>query len=313
MRRKIPANLQILQTKMGDPDMNQFTNSQRAQVLTQALPYIRQYNGKIVVVKYGGNAMVSEELREQVMEDIVLLWLVGVRVVLVHGGGPEINDMMNRLGKKPEFVDGLRVTDQETVDIVQMVLAGKVNKTLVKLLEVKGGKAMGISGMDGGLIEARMKRAELGYVGSITGVNIEPVMDLLEKGYIPVISTLGCDKEGNTYNINGDTAAAYIAGALGAERLIMMTDIAGVLRDKNDPNTLIPELTIGEAVKLFEEKVIAGGMIPKVECCIDAIHRGVERVIIMDGRVPHSILMEILTDEGAGTMVYGEETELCQN
>ena len=313
MRRKIPANLQILQTKMGDPDMNQFTNSQRAQVLTQALPYIRQYNGKIVVVKYGGNAMVSEELREQVMEDIVLLWLVGVRVVLVHGGGPEISDMMSRLGKKPEFVDGLRVTDQETVDIVQMVLAGKVNKTLVKLLEVKGGKAMGISGMDGGLIEARMKRAELGYVGSITGVNIEPVMDLLEKGYIPVISTLGCDKEGNTYNINGDTAAAYIAGALGAERLIMMTDIAGVLRDKNDPNTLIPELTIGEAVKLFEEKVIAGGMIPKVECCIDAIHRGVERVIIMDGRVPHSILMEILTDEGAGTMVYGEETELCQN
>ena len=293
--------------------MNQFTNSQRAQVLTQALPYIRQYNGKIVVVKYGGNAMVSEELREQVMEDIVLLWLVGVRVVLVHGGGPEISDMMSRLGKKPEFVDGLRVTDQETVDIVQMVLAGKVNKTLVKLREVKGGKAMGISGMDGGLIEAKMKRAELGYVGSITSVNIEPVMDLLEKGYIPVISTLGCDKEGNTYNINGDTAAAYIAGALGAERLIMMTDIAGVLRDKNDPNTLIPELTIGEAIKLFEEKVIAGGMIPKVECCIDAIHRGVERVIIMDGRVPHSILMEILTDEGAGTMVYGEETELCQN
>jgi acetylglutamate kinase len=293
--------------------MNQFTNSQRAQVLTQALPYIRQYNCKIVVVKYGGNAMVSEELREQVMEDIVLLWLVGVRVVLVHGGGPEISEMMSRLGKKPEFVDGLRVTDQETVDIVQMVLAGKVNKTLVKLLEVKGGKAMGISGMDGGLIEAKMKRAELGYVGSITGVNIEPVMDLLEKGYIPVISTLGCDREGNTYNINGDTAAAYIAGALGAERLIMMTDIAGVLRDKNDPTTLIPELTIGEAIKLFEENVIAGGMIPKVECCIDAIHRGVERVIIMDGRVPHSILMEILTDEGAGTMVYGEETELCQN
>ena len=306
MRRKIPANLQILQTKMGDPDMNQFTNSQRAQVLTQALPYIRQYNGKIVVVKYGGNAMVSETLRQQVMEDIVLLWLVGVRVVLVHGGGPEISDMMSRLGKKPEFVDGLRVTDQETVDIVQMVLAGKVNKTLVKLLEVKGGKAMGISGMDGGLIEARMKRAELGYVGSITGVNIEPVMDLLEKGYIPVISTLGCDDEGNTYNINGDTAAACIAGALHAERLIMMTDIAGVLRDKDDPTTLIREMTISEAVKLFEKNIIAGGMIPKVECCIDAIHRGVERVIIMDGRVPHSILMEILTDEGAGTMVTGD-------
>ena len=286
--------------------MNQFTNSQRAQVLTQALPYIRQYNGKIVVVKYGGNAMVSEELREQVMEDIVLLWLVGVRVVLVHGGGPEISEMMNRLGKKPEFVDGLRVTDQETVDIVQMVLAGKVNKTLVKLLEVKGGKAMGISGMDGGLIEARMRNPDLGFVGSITGVNIEPVMDLLEKGYIPVISTLGCDSEGNTYNINGDTAAACIAGALHAERLIMMTDIAGVLKDRNDPTTLIREMTISEAVKLFEENVIAGGMIPKVECCIDAIHRGVERVIIMDGRVPHSILMEILTDEGAGTMVTAD-------
>lgn len=290
--------------------MDQFTNSQRAQVLTQALPYIRQYNGKIVVVKYGGNAMVSEELRQQVMEDIVLLWLVGVRVVLVHGGGPEISDMMNRLGKEPKFVDGLRVTDQETVDIVQMVLAGKVNKTLVKLLEVKGGKAMGISGMDGRLIEAKRKRAELGFVGSITKVNIEPVMDLLEKGYIPVVSTLGCDEEGNTYNINGDTAAAYIAGALGAERLIMMTDIAGVLRDKDDPKTLIPELSIAEAIQLFEDKVIAGGMIPKVECCIDAIHRGVERVIIMDGRVPHSILMEILTNEGAGTMVYGAETEL---
>ena len=289
--------------------MDSFTNHERAQVLTEALPYIRRYNGKIVVVKYGGNAMVSEQLRQQVMEDVVLLWLVGVKVVLVHGGGPEISDMMQRLGKKPEFVDGLRVTDQETVDIVQMVLAGKVNKTLVKLLEVKGGKAMGISGMDGGLIQAKMRNPELGYVGSITGVNIDPIMDLLEKGYIPVVSTLGCDAEGNTYNINGDTAAAYIAGALGAERLIMMTDIAGVLRDKNDSATLIPELSIDEAVQLFEENVIAGGMIPKVECCIDAIHRGVRRVIIMDGRVPHSILMEILTDEGAGTMVYGEETE----
>ena len=286
--------------------MDSFTNNQGAQVLTEALPYIRSYNGKIVVVKYGGNAMVSEQLREQVMEDMVLLWLVGVKVVLVHGGGPEITDMMNRLGKKPKFIDGLRVTDQETVDIAQMVLAGKVNKTLVKLLEVKGGKAMGISGMDGGLIEARMRNPDLGFVGSITGVNIEPVMDLLEKGYIPVISTLGCDSEGNTYNINGDTAAACIAGALHAERLIMMTDIAGVLKDRNDPTTLIREMTISEAVKLFEENVIAGGMIPKVECCIDAIHRGVERVIIMDGRVPHSILMEILTDEGAGTMVTAD-------
>ena len=289
--------------------MDSFTNNQRAQVLTEALPYIRSYNGKIVVVKYGGNAMVSEQLRQQVMEDMVLLWLVGVKVVLVHGGGPEITEMMNRLGKEPKFIDGLRVTDQETVDIAQMVLAGTVNKTLVKLLEVKGGKAMGISGMDGGLIQAQMRNPDLGFVGSITGVNIEPVMDLLEKGYIPVISTLGCDREGNTYNINGDTAAACIAGALHAERLIMMTDIAGVLRDKNDPTTLIREMTISEAVKLFEENIIAGGMIPKVECCIDAIHRGVERVIIMDGRVPHSILMEILTDEGAGTMVTGDPVE----
>ena len=288
-------------------DLSNFSNAQRAQVLTEALPYIRRYNGRIVVVKYGGNAMVSEQLRQQVMEDIVLLWLVGVKVVLVHGGGPEISEMMTRLGKKPEFVDGLRVTDKETVDIVQMVLAGKVNKTLVNMLEVKGGKAMGISGMDGRLIQAKQKDAQLGYVGSITGVNIAPVMDLLEKGYIPVVSTLGCDEQGNTYNINGDTAAACIAGALGAERLIMMTDIAGVLRDRNDPSTLISSLTIEEAVTLFEQNIIAGGMIPKVECCIDAIHRGVGSAIIMDGRVPHSILIEILTDEGAGTMVVGKE------
>ena len=287
----------------------QFTNAQRARVLTGALPYIRRYSGRIVVIKYGGNAMVSPELRSQVMEDIVLLSLVGVKVVLVHGGGPEISELMTRLGKVPEFVDGLRVTDQETVDIVQMVLCGKVNKTLVNLLEMKGGKAMGISGMDGRLILAKMKNPQLGYVGSITAVNIAPVTDLLEKGYIPVISTLGCDEEGHTYNINGDTAAACVAGALGAERLILMTDIAGVLRDRNDPASLIPKLSIRQAVELFEENVIAGGMIPKVECCIDAIHRGVESAIIMDGTVPHAILMELLTDEGAGTMVVKGEDE----
>ena len=287
----------------------QFSNAQRAHVLTQALPYIRQYSGKIVVVKYGGNAMVNEELKHQVMEDIVLLWLIGIRVVLVHGGGPEISELMDRLGKKPEFVGGLRVTDRETVDIVQMVLAGKVNKGLVTLLERNGGNAVGLSGMDGKLIEARMKNAALGYVGSITKINIKPVMDLLERGYIPVISTIGCDSEGNAYNINGDTAAAWIAGALGAERLIMMTDIAGILRDPKDPVTLIPELTIPEATELFRQNVISGGMIPKVECCIDAIHMGVKKVIIMDGRVPHAILMELLTDEGAGTMVIGEEND----
>lgn len=287
----------------------QFSNAQRAEVLTQALPYIQRYNGKIVVVKYGGNAMVNDKRKQQVMEDVVLLWLIGVKVVLVHGGGPEISEVMRRYGKQAEFVNGLRVTDKETVDIVQMVLAGKVNKSLVNLLEMKGGKAMGISGMDGRLIEAKMRNASLGFVGSITNVNIEPVTDLLEKGYIPVISTVGCDRDGNTYNINGDTAAACIAGALGAERLIMMTDIAGILRDRGDPATLIRELTIRDAVKLFEQGVISGGMIPKVDCCIDAIHRGVKKVIIMDGRVPHSILMELLTDEGAGTMVVGDETD----
>ena len=286
--------------------MDNFSNAQRAQVLTQALPYIQQYNGKIVVVKYGGNAMVNDTLKQQVMEDIVLLTLVGVKVVLVHGGGPEISAVMERMGKESQFVDGLRVTDRETVDIAQMVLAGKVNKSLVNLLEMKGGKAMGISGMDGRLIEAKVRNPALGYVGSITNVNIEPITDLLEKGYIPVVSTLGCDREGNVYNINGDTAAACIAGALSAESLIMMTDIAGVLEDKDDPATLIPKITIDGAVELFQQGVISGGMIPKVDCCIDAIHRGVKKVIIMDGRVPHSILMETLTDEGAGTMFVAE-------
>ena len=284
---------------------NEFSNAERAEVLTQALPYIKKYTGKIVVVKYGGNAMINEELKKQVMEDIVLLWLIGVKVVLVHGGGPEISELMDKLGKKPEFVDGLRVTDQETIDIVQMVLAGKVNKSLVNKLEMNGGKAMGISGMDGMLIEAKIKDERLGFVGEITNIHISPVTDLLEKGYIPVISTVGCDKQGNSYNINGDTAAAYIAGALDAERLIMMTDIEGILKDKDNPDTLIPYITVEEASKLYEDKIISGGMIPKVKCCVDAIKKGVKNVVIMDGRVPHSILMELLTDEGAGTMVTG--------
>ncbi len=287
--------------------MENFSNAERAEVLTQALPYIKRYVGKVIVIKYGGNAMINESLKKQVMEDIVLLWLIGVKVVLVHGGGPEINDLMNRLGKKAEFVDGLRVTDKETVDIVSMVLAGKVNKSLVNLLQVQGGNVMGVSGIDGKLIEAKVKNDKLGYVGEITKVNIEPVEGILEYGYIPVISTVACDKKGNTYNINGDTAAAFIAGALKAERLIMMTDIAGVLMDKDDPSTLIPELTITQAQKLKEEGVIAGGMIPKVDCCVEAINMGVENVTIMDGRIPHSILMELLTAEGAGTMVTGDK------
>ena len=285
---------------------NLLSNRERAEVLTQALPYIKKYSGKIVVVKYGGNAMINEQLKQQVMEDITLLWLIGVKVVLVHGGGPEISETMKRLGKQAQFVNGLRVTDKETVDIVQMVLAGKVNKTLVNLLQMKGGHAVGVSGIDGGIIEAAMKDEALGYVGKITRIRPQPITDLLEKNYIPVVSTVASDRQGNTYNINGDTAAAFIAGALNAERLIMMTDIAGILRDKDDPNTLIPALTVSEARKLFDEGVISGGMIPKVDCCIEAIEKGVRHVVIMDGRVPHSILMELLTDEGAGTMVMGD-------
>ena len=280
-----------------------FTAQERAEVLTAALPYIRKYNGKVVVIKYGGNAMVNEQLKQQVMEDIVLLWLIGVRVVLVHGGGPEINGLMDRLGKKPEFVDGLRVPDQETMDIVQTVLAGKINKTLVNLLEMKVGRAVGLSGMDGRLLQCTVKDPRLGFVGEIQKVHIQPVTDLLNNGYIPVVSTVGCDKSGNAYNINGDTAAAYIAGALSAERLIMMTDIAGVLRDKNDPSTLIPEITLSDLPSLYDSGIISGGMIPKVECCATALRHGVRNVIIMDGRVPHAILTELLTDEGAGTMV----------
>ena len=279
------------------------SNAERAEVLTQALPYIKKFNGKVIVIKYGGNAMINEQLKQQVMEDIALLWLIGVKVVLVHGGGPEINDIMGKLGKKAEFVDGLRVTDKETVDIVQMVLAGKVNKSLVTLLQIKGGHAVGLSGIDGGMIEAEIKDERLGYVGRITKIRPQPINDLLEKNYIPVISTVASDRQGNVYNINGDTAAAYIAGALHAERLLMMTDIAGILRDKDDPSSLIPEITIAEANKLHEEGVISGGMIPKVDCCIEAIREGVKNVTILDGRVPHSILMELLTDEGAGTMV----------
>ena len=285
--------------------METFTNAQRAEVLVQAMPNIQHYTGSIVVIKYGGNAMINEELKQQVMEDIVLLQLIGVKVVLVHGGGPEITDTMARMGKESVFRNGLRVTDRETVDIVQMVLAGKVNKSLVNFLEVKGGNAIGISGMDGQLIQAKMKDEALGYVGTVTKVNPQPILDLLEKGYIPVISTLGCDKQGNIYNINGDTAAAAIAGALGARRLILMTDIDGILRDRNDPESLITMMTIEEARKLEGDGVISGGMIPKVECCISAIEQGVKKVIILDGRVPHAILMELLTDRGAGTMIQG--------
>ena len=278
------------------------SNTDRAKVLAHALPYIQQYNGKIIVVKYGGNAMIDEELKQAVMRDVVLLSLIGIRVVLVHGGGPEISDMLKKVGKKSEFVNGLRVTDQETADIVQMVLAGKVNKSLVGLIESIGGKAIGLTGMDGSLIEAKMLDEKLGYVGEITHIEEQTILDILDKGYIPVISTVGFDKEGHVYNINADTAAARIAGKLRAECMISMTDIAGLLRDKDDPSSLIPVVSVSEAPQLMTEGVISGGMIPKVECCIEAIRRGVKKVFIIDGRVPHAILMEILTDEGIGTM-----------
>ena len=279
------------------------TNAQRAEVLIHALPYIQKYYNKIIVVKYGGNAMINEELKEAVMGDIVLLSLIGIKVVLVHGGGPEISDMLKRVGKETKFVDGLRVTDEESMDIVQMVLAGKINKNLVNLLQEKGGRAIGLCGVDGHMIEATQLKPELGFVGEITNVNTQPILDVLEKGYIPVISTVGCDNEGHTYNINADTAAARIAGMLKAESLISMTDIAGILRDKDDPSTLISKIYVSDAPELIHEGVISGGMIPKVECCIEAIRRGVHKVFIIDGRVPHSILIETLTDEGIGTML----------
>ena len=279
------------------------SNMERAEVIAEALPYIKKYVGKIVVVKYGGAAMANEELKQQVMKDIVLAWLIGIKIVLIHGGGPEITGLMEKVGKTPEFVDGLRVTDRETVEIAQMALSGKVNKTLVNLIDAAGGRSVGISGVDARLIEAESMDEKLGFVGKIKAVKPKIINDLLDNNYIPVISTIGCDRDGNIYNVNADTAAAYIAGALGAERLIMMTDIAGILEDRNDPSSLIPKITVGEAASLREKGIISGGMIPKVECCIDAIESGVGVAVIMDGRVPHSILTELLTNEGAGTMV----------
>lgn len=280
----------------------EITNNLRGQVLVEALPYIQKYSNKIVVIKYGGNAMINEDLKNAVMGDIALLSLIGVKVVLVHGGGPEINDTLAKIGKKSEWVDGLRVTDKETVDVVQMVLAGKVNKSLVALLGRLGSKAVGLCGADGQLIKAKVKDERLGYVGEITDINPEPILDLLEKGYVPVISTTACDDDGNIYNINADTAAAKIAGTLKAECMISMTDIAGILRDKDDPSTLIPKIYVSDIPQLIHEGIISGGMIPKIDCCGEAIRRGVKKVFILDGTVPHSLLIETLTNEGLGTM-----------
>ena len=283
-------------------DEAKLTNAQRAKVLIEALPYIQDYTNKIIVVKYGGNAMINGELKRAVMGDIVLLSLIGVKVVLVHGGGPEISETLDRMGKKTEFKNGLRVTDEETAQVVQMVLAGKISKSLVSLIGNMGGRAIGLSGMDGKMIKAQKLSEELGFVGDITSIDTQPILDVLDKGYIPVISTVGCDDDGICYNINADTAASRIAGCLRAESLISMTDTAGLLRDKDDPSTLIPVVNVSEAPLLMREGVISGGMIPKVNCCIEAIRRGVKKVFIIDGRIPHAILIETLTDEGIGTM-----------
>lgn len=281
----------------------ELSNKERAEVLTQALPYIKKYHNQTVVVKYGGNAMTDPVLKKQVMADVAMLSLIGVRIVLVHGGGPEMTALMEKLGKQTMFVDGLRVTDEETLDIAKMVLAGKINKDLVNLINHQGGNAIGISGIDAGMIKAKMKDEALGYVGEIVSVNSNIVSDLLEHGYIPVISTIASDDSGNIYNVNADTAASKIAVALGARRLIMMTNVAGILKDPNDDKSLISEMSLKEAKSLRSKDEISGGMIPKIDCCIEALSYGVSSAVILDGRIPHSLMMELLTDEGAGTIV----------
>ncbi len=278
--------------------------AERARVLTQALPYIKQYAGKTVVIKYGGNAMVSDELKSAVMEDIVLLSTVGVNVVLVHGGGPEINAMLKKIGKETKFIGGQRYTDRETMDVVEMVLAGKVNKGLVRLLEQHGGRAIGLCGLDGGMIKARRHQGEdLGLVGDITHVDVTLIRDSFESNTIPVVATVAAgEDDGETYNINADIAASHIAAALGAEKLVLMTDVRGLLRDKEDEDSLISVVQVSEVPHLRNQGVITGGMIPKIDCCVEAVRRGVKRTHIIDGRIPHSILIEMLTDEGIGTM-----------
>ncbi|WP_301962439.1 acetylglutamate kinase [uncultured Megasphaera sp.] len=289
--------------------MQSVTNAQKAQILMNALPYIKKYSGKIVVVKYGGNAMVNESLKRAVMGDIVLLNLIGIKVVLVHGGGPHIKEVLDRVGIESKFIDGLRVTDAETMKIVQMVLAGQVNKDLVSLIGSMGGNAIGLCGLDDRMIRVRKQSDDLGFVGKITSLDVEIIQDNLDKGYIPVIATIGTDKNGQAYNINADTAAAEIAGALNAECMVSMTNIDGVLRDKDDPSSLITDLTLAQADELKKEGVIAGGMIPKVQCCIDAIQAGVKKVFIVNGMVPHAILIELLTEEGLGTMFINKYSE----
>ena len=282
----------------------EITTAMQSQVLIHALPYIQKYYNKTVVIKYGGNAMIDENLKNDVMNDLVLLSLVGIKVVLVHGGGPEITEMLNKIGKQSRFIGGLRYTDEETAEVAQMVLAGKINKNLVAALHRHKGKAIGLCGIDGDMFQVakHQSQEDLGFVGDVVSVNTEPIQMALENGYIPVISTVGADKDGNIYNINADTAAAQVAAALGSENLIVMTDIKGLLRDKNDESTLIPYVQVSEVPYLIRQGIISGGMIPKIECCVEAVRRGVKKAVIIDGRIPHSILVEIFSDEGIGTM-----------
>ena len=275
---------------------------ERAEFLIEALPYIKKYYNKILVVKYGGNAMIDDNLKSSVMRDLVVLNFLGIKVVLVHGGGPEISETIKKMGKETKFVDGLRYTDGETAEIVRMVLAGKVNKSLVDLICRNGGKACGICGQDGHTLKCEIQDEKLGFVGKITDIDTTLICDLLDKGYLPVVSTVGCDDEGNVYNVNADTAAAALAGALNAESLILMTDIRGLLENKDDPDSLIKKVYVSDIPALVKQGIISGGMIPKIECCKDAIRRGVKKVFITDGRVAHSILIELLSDEGSGTM-----------
>lgn len=281
--------------------------SQRAEILVNALPYIQKYRGKIVVIKYGGNAMVSDELKERVINDIILMKCVGIEPVVVHGGGPAISDLLKRLNHKSEFINGLRYTDDVTIDVVQMVLGGKVNKDLVSLIEKSGGKAIGLCGMDGSLIKAKKLQgdSDLGYVGNITKVNTDIIKTAMNSGYIPVVGSVALGEDDNkAYNINADTCASKIASALKAEELILLTDVPGVMRDPDDPSSLLSSLRLHQIPKLTHEGVIKGGMIPKIDCCVEAVRMGVGRAIILDGRIPHSILLELFTPEGVGTMIY---------
>lgn len=283
--------------------MMDISNEMRSQILIDALPYIQKYHNKIVVVKYGGNAMTNAELKEAVMSDIVLLTEVGIKVVLVHGGGPEINAMLKRVGIESKFIGGLRYTDKETIDIVKMVLCGKLNKELVSALQLHGAKALGLCGIDGQMIMAEKldSDVDLGYVGQIQKITTKPILDALNNGYVPIISTVATSADGQSYNINADTAAARIASCLRAENLILMTDITGLLKDKDDPSTLIPTVNVSDVPYLKKTGIISGGMIPKIECCVEAVRRGVKKTSIIDGRIPHSILIELLSNEGAGT------------